>query len=227
MADGTVEIYDRLNAAAGELGLACRGGFVIGADERLPEVEPGRPSRNVVLLGFTGAMQWSTFASSAEFADGEPDPLDRWSARVIEQLATLFAARPLYPFDGPPWWPFQQWARRAETLHASPLGILLHAHFGPWHAYRGALLFAEELTVPARIEWDRPCDSCAAKPCIASCPAGAVTLRDFDRVACAAHVASPRGVACRSGCLSRGSCPIGASHRYGVDQVTFHMRQLK
>jgi hypothetical protein len=226
MANEAAGIYDKLSATAATLGIACRGGFVRQPGEGLPEVDAGRPSRTLVLLGFTGAMQWPVFAASAEFTDGQPHPLDRWSVRVIGQLGTLFGARPLYPFGGPPWWPFQRWAQRAEALHSSPLGILMHPRFGLWHAYRGALLFAEVFALPARISWPSPCESCVTKPCIASCPAGAVTAGGFDRAACAAHVASPQGRACRSGCLSRGSCPVAVPHRYGTEQATFHMRAL-
>jgi hypothetical protein len=226
MANEAAGIYDRLSAAAATLGIACRGGFVRQPGEELPELDAGRPSRTLVLLGFTGAMQWRLFAASAEFTDGRPHPLDRWSVRVIGQLGTLFGARPLYPFGGPPWWPFQRWAQRAEPLHSSPLGILMHPRFGLWHAYRGALLFADVFALPARISWPSPCESCVTKPCIASCPAGAVTPGGFDRAACAAHVASPQGIACRSGCLSRGSCPVAVPHRYGTEQATFHMRAL-
>lgn len=226
MASEVAGMYDRLSAAATALGVACRGGFVVERGEQLPEVGAGCPGRTLVLLGFTGAMQWSAFAASAEFADGQPHPLDRWSVRVIGQLGTVFGARPLYPFGGQPWWPFQQWAQRAEVLHPSPLGILMHPRFGLWHAYRGALLFAEVLALPARVSWPSPCESCATKPCVASCPAGAITAGGFDRAACAAHVASPQGIACRSGCVSRGSCPVAVSHRYGAEQASFHMRAL-
>ncbi|HVN47161.1 MAG TPA: hypothetical protein VMT66_18200 [Steroidobacteraceae bacterium] len=226
MADPTDGIYERLNAAAAALGMACRGGFRVEPGEELPEVDAGRPGRTLLLLGFTGAIQWPAFTASPEFVDGQPHPLDRWSVRIISQLATDFGARPLYPFGGPPWWPFQQWAQRAEALHRSPLGILIHPRFGLWHAYRGALLFGEVFAVPPRMSWPSPCESCATKPCIASCPAGAVTASGFHRAACAAHLASPQGIACRKGCLSRASCPVATSHRYGAQQAAFHMQAL-
>lgn len=227
MANEAAGIYERLHAAADALGVACRGGFVAEPGEALPEVDTGRPGRTLVLLGFTGGMQWTAFASSPEFADGQPHPLDRWSVRVIGQLGTVFGARPLYPFGGPPWWPFQQWAQRAEVLHPSPLGILMHPRFGLWHAYRGALLFTEILALPPRTPWPSPCESCVTKPCITGCPAGAVTLSGFDRAACAAHVGSAQGIACHSGCLSRGSCPFATSYRYGAPQASFHMRAVR
>jgi hypothetical protein len=226
MVNDSREVYDRLCSAAAARGIACRGGFAVRAEDGLPEVVPGLAGRTLVLLGFTGTTQWSAFTASTEFTDGEPDPLDRRSARVIGQLAAQFGALPLYPFGGPPWWPFQQWARRAEVLHPSPLGILMHAEFGLWHAYRGALLFATEFALPPRTPWPSPCVSCTVAPCIAGCPAGAVTADGFHRAACAAHVASPEGAACRGGCLARARCPVAVLHRYGSEQATFHMRRL-
>ena len=145
-------------------------------DHIYAQVIDDRAGRTLVLLGFTGAMQWPAFAASPEFADAQPNPLDRWSERVIGQLGTIFGARPVYPFGGPPWWPFQQWAQRAEVLHPSPLGILMHPRFGLWHAYRGALLFAEEFALPQRVSWPSPCESCATKPCITIWPAMVPTV---------------------------------------------------
>src|SRR6476646_7879072 len=102
MANEATGIYARLSAAAAPLGIACRGGFVRQPGEELPKVDAGRPSRTLVLLGFTGAMQWPIFAASAEFNDGQPHSLDRWSVRVIGQLGTLFGARLLYTLRRPP-----------------------------------------------------------------------------------------------------------------------------
>lgn len=219
------DMYARLAAAASARGLKCRGGFATEPGDVLPGVG-SNPARTVVLLGFGGGECWPVFRASAEFADGQPDPLDRWSERVMRDLGSEFDARPLFPFGGPPWWPFQRWAQRADVLHPSPLGILMHREFGLWHAYRGALLFATEFALPAQAPWPSPCASCSTTPCITSCPAGAVKAGGFDRIACAAHVASPQGMACRSGCLARARCPIGAAHRYGPEQAAFHMRQL-
>ena len=63
-------------------------------------------------------------------------------------LAPGFGATALFPFGGPPWLPFQRWAMKADCVTASPLGILIHPDFGLWHAYRGALAFAEQLDLP-------------------------------------------------------------------------------
>src|SRR5271166_4757675 len=82
----------------------------------------------------------------------------------------------VYLFGGPPHFPFQQWVRRAEPVHPSPLGLLIHPIYGLWHSYRGALAFPEALDVPALEVAPSPCDSCAEKPCLGACPVGAFSL---------------------------------------------------
>jgi hypothetical protein len=216
--------YEGLCADSAAAGMACRGGFHPTPEDGVPAMAVGQPARTVVLLGFTGALQWPLFALSPEYSDGEPHPLDRWSRRIIGALARRFGARELYPDTGPPWWPFQRWARRAEALHVSPLGILIHPEFGLWHAYRGALVFAQPFVVPQMPAWPHPCERCVGKPCLISCPVEAIGPLSFDRLACHAHAGSPAGTECRSrGCLARRSCPVGAAHRYGPEQAAFHM----
>ncbi|HUN93358.1 MAG TPA: hypothetical protein VMU33_15010 [Burkholderiaceae bacterium] len=191
----------------------------------MPPLGDGSAVGTLVLLGFAGPTQWPRFVASPECHDGLPNPLDRWSRRVINALAPA-GAMALYPFDGPPWWPFPRWARRAEPVHASPLGVLLHPDWGPWHAYRGALALRARLRLPAPDERASPCLSCAAMPCVAACPARAVARAGFDATACVTHVASGAGSACRAGCLARGACPVGREFRYGGAQARFHMRAL-
>jgi hypothetical protein len=216
--------YARLSLAAESLGMACRGGFQPTPEDCVPDSAAGQPARTLVLLGFTGTRQWPVFTSSPEYRDGAPHPLDRWSRRIIGDLAGRFGASALYPTGGPPWLPFQRWARRAEALHVSPLGILIHPQYGLWHAYRGALAFARPLAVPELRPWPHPCESCSAKPCLSSCPVEAIKPLSFDRAVCHAHAGSPAGTECRSrGCLARRSCPVGAAHRYGPEQAEFHM----
>ena len=95
-----------------------------------------------------GREGWGAFAASPEAHDGLEHPLDRFSRRVIEALARDLGALALFPFGGPPYWPFQQWARRAEPVHPSPIGLLIHPRYGLWHSYRGALGFREALDIP-------------------------------------------------------------------------------
>ena len=100
-------------------------------------LDPGKPE--LALVGNIGSSYWQEFSRSPEFGDGAADPLDRWSRRVASAVAEELALAPLYPFEGPPYYPFQQWARRAEALEQSPVGVMMHPEYGLWHSYRFAL----------------------------------------------------------------------------------------
>ncbi|MGD1036942.1 MAG: hypothetical protein ABR878_07030 [Roseiarcus sp.] len=203
-------------------GLVARGAFALDeADRRagLSGVEA------IVLVGAAGARGFSAFAASPEALDGLAHPLDRWSRRVIGALAAALGARALYPFGGPPHWPFQRWAMRAEPVHVSPLGLLIHPDYGLWHSYRGALGFAEPIDVPALAPRASPCEACSARPCLSACPVGAFAEDGYDVAACTAHLRREAGRACMNGgCLARRACPIGAAYAHDPAQASFHMR---
>jgi len=186
--------------------------------------EPGEAglegAATVLLVGNAGGAMWHAFEPHI---DGAPDPLNRWTVNVVEPIARHFGARALYPF-GEPHWPFQRWARRAETVHASPLGLLIHPEYGLWHAYRAALLFEDPLPLPRRPEQTfSPCESCAGKPCLSACPAGAFRTAGYDVAACAAHLSSPAAACPQAGCHARAACPVGSDWRYPEAQLRFHM----
>jgi hypothetical protein len=184
----------------------------------------GAPVGTLVLIGWTGSAQWPAFAASPEAQDGAPDPLDRWSRRILASIATSFGARPLDPSRGPPWYPFQRWARRAGGVDPSPLGLLIAADLGLWHAYRGALAFDAKLPLPPAPAPIAPCAACRARPCLTACPVGAYDGAHFAADRCASHVRSTAGQDCREfGCRARRACPVGAGHAYGPAQSAFHM----
>jgi len=215
--------YDELSQRLESVGLAARGGFHPEPGDALADID-GRPVSTVVLIGFTGSQHWSVFANSPEYADAQPNPLDRWSKRTIDALAQRYEGRALYPSDGPPWWPFQRWARRALTLYTSPLGVLIDRRFGLWHSYRGALALAAELALPIPPPWPNPCESCQTKPCLHTCPVGAVQVGAYDVDACRGQVRST-ATGCRTvGCLARRACPVGAENAHLPEQAGFHMR---
>jgi hypothetical protein len=104
----------------------------------------------IALVGNIGSSYWPLFSESPEYDDGAADPLDRWSRRVAETVAAEFSLQPVYPFEGPPYYPFQRWAQRAEALEQSPIGVMMHPEFGLWHSYR----FARQ-TLPATLPGGR------------------------------------------------------------------------
>lgn len=205
-------------------GLAFRGGFHPQAEDGVPR----RPCGTLILIGFAGTRGWPAFAASAEADDGRPDPLDRWSLRVVGALAARLNAAPLFPFRGPPWLPFQKWARKAEPLHPSPIGLLVHPDWGLWHSWRGALAFPERWELPAPDRRPSPCASCRDQPCLDACPVSAFAEGRYALEPCFDHLESSAGADCMNeGCLARRACPIGTAHAYGRDQAGFHMRSFR
>ncbi len=208
--------YAAVEAAVVATGLVCRGGFHPRPEDEIP----GNPA-TVVLVGNAGPSMWRAFAAAAR---DEPDPLDAWCRRVLTGVAEALGARALFPFGGPPFLPFQRWAQRAEAVHPSPLGILIHPDFGLWHGYRGALAFDRRLVLPPRDRRPSPCATCADKPCLTACPVDAFAGEGFAAAACEGHVTSERGGDCLAlGCRARHACPVGRAYRYAPDQAHHHM----
>src|SRR6201999_1900384 len=86
--------------------------------------------------------------------------LDPWTRKTLAPIAAQFGARAVFPFGGPPWFPFQRWAMRAEGLRSSPLGVLIHPEFGLWHAYRAAFLFDALVDDAAPKSLPFACEAC-------------------------------------------------------------------
>lgn len=220
----TDTILDELAARLASHGMMLRGGFAPGPDDAAPRLRDGRQARTLLLVGNAGPALYSHFFASGESTGGIANALDGWTRRVIEPIAAHFGALALFPSDGPPWHPFQRWAKRAEGLQASPLGILIHPRFGLWHAYRAVLLLDREIGPLETQAAAHPCADCVSKPCLSTCPVGAITPEGYGVEACAGHVASRAGSACRSeGCLARRACPIGREYAYPARAMEFHM----
>lgn len=216
-----------LAAALRPLGMLIRGGFALTEDDErdlagFPDLAADMRSRTLVLIGNAGPALYRAFFAAGS-ATGE-HALDTWTRGVVAPVAAQFGARTAFPFGGPPWLPFQSWAMRAEGLKASPLGVLIHPEYGLWHAYRAALIFDKPIALPPASPFAHPCDTCRDRPCLATCPVGAVTTEGYAVDICAGHVAAAAGMPCRSsGCLARRACPVGAGYVYPERAMAFHM----
>ena len=219
----------RIETAIAATGLAVRGWLTLGPDDAVAPLADGRPARALVLVGRLGRDGWSAFAAAPEYRDRQPHPLDRWTRRTMEELAFRLDGEALLPFDGPPWWPFQSWGQRAEPLSPTPLGLLIHPDFGLWHAFRGALAFADDVgpIVPPPVA-PSPCASCGPRPCLTTCPVDAFSAAGYDLARCLAHLESPLGALCRTdGCRARDACPVGRGRRYADEEIRFLMRAFR
>lgn len=205
--------------AAGAEGLCVIGGFRPAPEA--PDVPQG--TARLILLGPQEPAFWPVFTASAEYGDGAPDPLDRWSARVIGALAGRFGGWALFPFGGPPHLPFIAWAQATGRVWTSPVGLLVGAEAGLWLSIRGALALPQDGPLPPALP--RPCDTCADQPCRGACPVGALGQDRYDISACRGWLASAAGAGCAgSGCAARRACPLSAARGRQDAQSAFHMR---
>ncbi|WP_225027829.1 ferredoxin [Xinfangfangia pollutisoli] len=196
--------------------LQLLGGFAVAPDE------PGFPrgTRTLLLIGPGGAEYWPHLKAQPEW-DGAPDPVDRWSRRVIGRLACDLGGKALFPFGGPPYHPFYTWALRSGRAFASPVRLLVHDAQGLWVSFRGALALREAVDVP---QGRAPCAACAEKPCLAACPAGALGAQGYDVPRCHGFLDSPGGENCLSGgCLVRRACPASQAYARLPEQSAYHM----
>jgi epoxyqueuosine reductase len=207
-----------LEALLAEERLQVLGGLAVAAGEA------GFPAgtRTLLMLGPLEPGFWAHLRAQPEW--GQPDPVDRWSRRVIGRIACDLGAKALFPFGGPPYNPFYQWALRTGRAWDSPVRLLVHAGQGLMVSFRGALALKDVVEVPPPVA--KPCEACAA-PCLTACPAGALTGAGYDVPACHAWLDRAEGVECLSGgCLVRRACPVSQSYARLPEQSAYHMRQF-
>jgi hypothetical protein len=213
-------MMSRLAQLLAPQGLMTRGAVKLEAGEA-----EALGAKSLVLIGHAGSSIWPHFQ---KWRQTQPvylaNPLDTWSEEVIGQIAGALGGRALFP-SHKPHLPFQQWAMRAEGLKPSPLGILIHPVYGLWHAYRGAIVFDDEILSQEAQNLSHPCGLCAGKPCLSACPVNAFSSGGYDVASCRRHLASDAGRACvEGGCLARRACPVGRDHVYEDAQMQLHMR---
>lgn len=176
----------------------------------------------ILLIGPHEPAFWPHFIQCAEYQDGAPDPLDRWSTRIITGVADDIDAEPLFPFGGAPFHPFFTWAQNSGRFFASPINFLVHDTAGLFASFRGALKIPEHIGArPVHA----PCTSCEA-PCKTACPVDAFA-KGYDVAACKSHIYSPAGTDClQQGCRARRACPVGQGNRLPA-QAAFHMKAFQ
>jgi epoxyqueuosine reductase len=179
---------------------------------------------SLVLLG-TGPAFWPMFSASPECQDGLPDPVDRWSLRVVGGLATHLGAKAIYPFGGPPYEPFIRWAQASGRAFQSPVGMLVHDAVGMMVSYRGALQFDKPFAAASPFA-PSPCQTCATQPCTTACPVGALSAtHNYDVDACHAYLDTEAGQDCmNNGCAARRACPVSQLAGRTPEQSNLHMK---
>ncbi len=177
-----------------------------------------------ILLGPMEPGFWAFLTASPEWRDCAPDPVDRWSRRVIDQIAQELNATASYPFGGPPYAPFYRWALASGEAWQSPVSLLVHARAGLMVSYRGAICVPGALDLPPPPT--QPCTSCD-KPCLSACPSGALGAEGYELPVCHAFLDTGEGQAhMASGCAVRRACPLSQSYGRVEAQSAYHMSQF-
>ena len=204
--------WDDLCERVGPLGLRPIGGL---------RPQDDQPARTIVLLAADEPAFWDVFSKSPEYLDERPHPMDRWSTRVISRLAQDLDAQVFFPFGGPPYQPFFQWALQTGQVHQSPIQLLVERQAGLLIAFRGALGFdhvIDDMPAPT----SSPCVGCDA-PCLTTCPVQAFDGKTYAVERCKAHVLSPDGRDnLQNGCSARRACPYTLKRH--PEQARFHLR---
>jgi hypothetical protein len=213
-----VSVLSAITAKAADEQLAVFGMLHTEPADGLP-----KDIRTLVLFGPREPGFWPHLQASPEWQDGGPDPLDRWSRRVIGTIACDLGAKACFPFGGPPYHPFYAWALRSGRAWASPVRFLVHDQAGLLVSYRGAIGLHDRLDLPPPSA--SPCQNCPDKPCLTACPPGALNAEGYDLDRCHGFLDTLAGENClSSGCAVRRACPV--SHAYGrlPEQSSYHMR---
>ena len=174
------------------------------------------------LFGPDPAVFWPLFSRSSEFSDGKPDPLDRWSKRVIGQLAQDVGGQAIFPSDGPPYPPFLDWAQKSGQAWVSAVGLMIHARAGLWLSFRGAIRVCGQ-TDDAQV-MHNPCTTCMHKPCLSACPVAAMAPGTYNVTKCHDWLDQPDGDCMAAGCAIRRACPVSQTYGRVKAQSAFHMK---
>lgn len=195
-------------------------------------------TRSIVVIGNGGAAFWMALKEHAGRHPGwwnREHPVDDFTREVIENgMAPLLRALGVrcsivYPFssDGITL-NFMELGKVAGFGGPSILGVLVNPTYGPWIAFRAALLTDADLDAPGDALGFDPCPTCTARSCIAACPASAVSFPNgWDIPRCLEHRVEVEPD-CAQRCHARVGCVLGPEHRYPDDQLAYHqMRALR
>lgn len=211
------QLYDRLADSAVQSCLVISGAFHPAPSDNLA------PFETLFLLSPQGPGFWEHMSDQPEYRDGQADPIDRWSRRVILELAIAFEGQAFFPFGGPPYHPFQTWALRSGRAWSSPVQLLVHEQAGLMISYRGAIAIKNRVALPDAGQ--SPCETCKDRPCLTACPVGALADSGYNLEECHQFLDSEDGNPCMAlGCAVRRSCPLSEKFGRNPLQSAHHMK---
>jgi hypothetical protein len=195
-------------------------------------------ARSIVIIGNGGGDLWAAFKRHAAANPGwmnREHPLDDFTRATVESsiVAPLRESggrcTVVYPFvQDQRTLNFMALGKIAGLAGPSIVGVGVHPEFGPWIAFRAALLIDELIDAPGPAVGFDPCPSCVPRSCIAACPVGAVSFPlGWNIPKCLTHRVEVEPD-CALRCHSRVACVLGPQHVYSDDELAYHhMRALR
>ena len=120
---------------------------------------------------------------------------------------------------------FIELAKLAGLGGPSIIGVVLNPTYGPWIAFRAALIVDVDLDLPGDAVGFDPCPKCVPRSCVAACPATAVSYpAGWDIPKCLTHRIEVEAD-CAPRCHARVGCVIGPEHRYPDGELEYHQRR--
>jgi epoxyqueuosine reductase len=232
-------LIDTIKLRIGGYGLNLVGAVPV---QRYDAVAPARlrastidpRARSIAVIGNGGGAFWQAYrrhvAADPSWTRRD-NPLDDFTRAVVERdLAGPLRDQGIrcttvYPFDETATLHFMELGRIAGIGGPSLIGVTVHPTYGPWIAFRAALLLEEPIDKPGDALGFDPCPRCIARTCIPACPVAAVSEKHgWDATACVRHrvEAAPD---CGAGCYSRLRCVLGPEHRYPDDELRHHQER--
>ncbi len=230
-----------MRSAAGRLGLnlaaavpAARYDARVPTEWRASGIDPSAGS--VVVLGNGGGALWAAFKHHVARNPGwerRENPLDDFIREIIQREVTEPLRQSgvrftvVYPFSARTL-NFVELGKAAGIAGPSILGVVVHPTYGPWIAFRAALLLDILIDAPGDAPGFDPCPGCVVRSCIAACPVEAVSSpKGWDVPRCVTHRVEME-TDCAGRCHARAACVLGPEHRYPDDELAYHqMRALR
>jgi hypothetical protein len=236
-------MLDLVSAAAEPLGLNLIAAISVDRYDRVvPAKMRGRSidpdARSIIVIGNGGGAFWRAFTDYAAWHRGWCDrenPLDDFTQTIVERevvgavRASGVRCTPVYPFiNRGATLNFMELGKLAGLAGPSIIGVVVHPVYGPWIAFRAAILVNVEIDAPGEALGFDPCPACQTRSCISACPAQAVAFpAGWDIPRCLTHRVEMEAD-CAARCHARTGCVLGPNHRYPEDELAYHqMRALR
>jgi hypothetical protein len=190
--------------------------------------------RSIVIVGNGGGDFWRAFSDFANSHPGWRDranPLDDFTREIIEREVVPALCESgsqclaVFPFiNGGSTLNFIELAKLAGLGGPSIIGVVVHPVYGPWIAFRAALILNIDLDSPGEALGFDPCLGCVPRGCISACPATAVAFpAGWEIPRCLTHRVEVEPD-CAARCHARVGCVLGPEHRYPDDELAYHQR---